>query len=168
MKRSILLCSLLAVTSFTVMAADNVLVKSCSTVLSMPDSEEKQETKIDIVKKGDVFKAIVTQNGTSYEDVASVETDSVKAGLTGDLESEEVDSLNLAERLVTHAIAITNDPIMEGAFSAGLELKDIRSATVYSVGVQGNMGMTAIVEARDADGKNLGSYLGGFLVSACK
>ncbi|MBC7427929.1 MAG: hypothetical protein H7336_04900 [Bacteriovorax sp.] len=169
MKNAMMFCSLLVLTSLPAMAAQSVLVKSCLTTLSMPDSGDKVETKIDIVKEGTTLKAIVTQNGNTYKDVAVVEADSVQAGLNaGQLETAEIDSMNLAERLITHAIAITEDPIMEGAFSVGLELKDVRSATVYSVGIAGNMGMTAIVEAKDGSGKDMGSFLGGFLVSPCK
>jgi hypothetical protein len=56
--------------------------------------------------------------------------------------------LNLAQQF-------TEDPIFEGAFSVGLDLKKIRSAKVYTIGKATNMGLTAIVEAKDEAGNDL-------------
>jgi aconitase B len=169
MKSSILFCSLLVLTALPAFASEQKVVKSCSTVLGMPGQEIQIETKIDIVQTGGALKAIVTQNGRSYEDQASVLEASVQEGLNGELD-ESIDNLNLAEKLITHAISLTEDPIinMQGSLSAGMDLRKVRSAKVYTVGESTGMGLTAIVEAKDEAGKDLGSFFGGFLVSPCK
>jgi hypothetical protein len=169
MKKSNVIHSLLVmatITSYSALASEQKNIKSCSTELTMPESEIKVQMKIDIIANDKILKAVVTQNGMSYEDEATIESDVVKAGLNGNL--DDVDSLNLAEKLITHAMALTEDPIMKGTFSAGLDLHAVRSAKIYNVGTPTNMGMTAIVEAKDENGKDLGSFFGGFLVTPCK
>ena len=163
--------SLLATTAHaTAMAADASLVKSCSTVLSSPDSAKSVPTIVDVFADGGVFTAKITQTPDgqtgSYSDTAEVSLNKVRAGLNAD--SINGGDLNIAERLIAHAMSLTDDPIFKGAFSAGLDLSAVRAAKVYLIGKPSNMGATAIVEAQDELGKDLGSFLGGFLVSACK
>lgn len=164
--------SLLLLTSLSTFAADQNPVKTCVTTLTMPGSPLLIETQIDVFKNADIFTATVTQksseNGqtSSYEDTAEVVEEKVQAGLSADL--EDTDNLNLAEKLIVHALVLTEDPIMENAYSAGFDLRKVRSAKVFTIGKPTNMGLTAIVEAKDESGKDLGSFFGGFLVSPCK
>jgi hypothetical protein len=65
-------------------------------------------------------------------------------------------------------MTLENDLDFEGQFTTGINLKKVDSAWVFTIGEVTNMGGTSIVEARDAKGKTLGSFLGGFLVSPCK
>ncbi len=173
MKKSFLLCALALTFTTTVMASEGTLIKSCSTSLGIPGEEIAVETNISIFQNQSSLKAIVTQNTNghqiSYDEQAVIEEHRVKAGLNSEiLMSDDIDKLNPAERVIVHAMALSEGPDFEDSFSPGLDLKKVRSAKLFIVGEQTNMGMTVIVEAKDAQGKNLGSFLGGFLVSPCK
>ncbi|MBC7397744.1 MAG: hypothetical protein H7333_09905 [Bdellovibrionales bacterium] len=52
--------------------------------------------------------------------------------------------------------------------SAGFDLTAIRSAQVFLMGEQTNMGQGAVVAGFDENGKELGAFLGGMIVSACQ
>lgn len=151
--------------SLSAMAAP---VKTCNTSLSMP-GETPVPTKMEIFDVGGKLSAKVTQTvegqTSSYEDSATSADYPVREGLT---ETTEVEDLNPAESLVVHAMTLENDPVFEGKLKTGVALKKVRAAKIYTVGEATNMGGTAIVEARDARGKALGSYLGGFLISPCR
>lgn len=168
MKKLLVSGLLLAMTS-SAFAADKKLIKSCSTTLIDPDEGRTSKNEISIFKAGEKLSAKIkqtTDQGTStFSEVADVVELDVRAGLT--LE-DDVDKLNLAEKLVVHALNITEDPIFNGIYTAGLDLRKIRSAKVYKVGKETGMGMVAIVEAKDKAGNNLGSFFGGLLVGACK
>lgn len=173
MKKSFLLCALALTFTTTVMASEGTLIKSCSTSLGMPGEEIAVETNISVFKNDSALSAIVSQttNGhqMSYGEQVVIEEHKVKAGLNSEiLMSDEIDNLNTAEKVIVHAMALSEGPDFEDSFSAGLDLTKVRSAKLYIVGEQSNMGMSVIVEAKDANGKNLGSFLGGFLVSPCK
>ncbi len=143
-------------------------IKTCNTNLSMPGEADVQ-TKMEILDVGGKLVARVTQKvggqTSSYEDTASLADYSVREGLS---ETTELEGLNPAETLVVHAMTLENDPDFEGMIKSGVALKKVRAAKIYTVGEVTNMGGTAIVEARDAKNKPLGSFLGGFLVSPCK
>ena len=152
----------LALISFNLFAAP---IKTCSTTLSMP-GEPSIPTKFEMNEGG---VAVVTQKvegeTTSYEEKYVVEVNTVREGLT---ENSDMDTLNTAEKLIVHAMNLENDPVFEGKLRTGVKLKNVRSAKVYLIGEVTNMGGTAVVEASDRNGKALGSFLGGFLISACK
>ncbi len=171
MKTTLLMCSLLLATTLTASANEKELLKSCSTVLVMPSTINGMPTKIDVYKTNNSLMATVTQDvdgeQISYDDEAQVEELPVKAGLTSDPD-QEVEGLNLAEKLIAHALMVTEDPITEGVLSAGLDLRKVRSAKIYTIGESTHMGLSAIVEAKDESGKDLGSFFGGFLVTPCK
>jgi hypothetical protein len=143
-------------------------VKTCNTTLSMP-GETPVPTKMEILEVDGKLIAKITQKvdgqTSSYEDTAAMADYSVRAGLT---ETVNPEGLNPAEILIVHAMTLENDPVFEGKIRSGVALKKVRGAKVYTVGEVTNMGGTAIVEARDAKNKALGSYLGGFLVTPCK
>jgi hypothetical protein len=154
--------------SLSAVAAEGKLVKACTTTVASPG-----DTKFKIFSKNSSeYFARITQkvkgHVSTYEDVSEVSTDTVRAGLTGDLVGDHIDELNLAENLVSHAMALTQDPDMVGVFSSGMDLKNVRSATVYTFGEAGNIGMLAIVEAKDESGQAMGSFFGGVLLAPCK
>lgn len=171
MKNTILICSLLFMASVPVFAGEKKLIKSCSTVLTMPEATQKIETQIDIFEDESALTSTITQklegNTNTYGDRAQIDVFNVQDELSADIE-QDIDNLNLAERLIVHALALTEDPIFNDTLSAGLDLRKIRSAKIYTIGKPTNMGVTAIIEAKDEAGNNLGSFLGGFLVSPCK
>lgn len=160
-----------ALLSISVSASEIQVLKSCTTTLAMPGESQKIETSIVVNSEMGALSATITQkdgagNVGSYTEIVTIEDEKVKAGLSGNLDDTE--KLNMAESLINHAIAITEDPIMEGILSAGLDLRKVRSAKVYLIGKATHMGGVAIVEARDEKDQNLGSFFGGFLVSPCK
>lgn len=171
MKNTLLICSIIFATSFSVSISAKELIKSCSTTLTMPEEINKVETQIDIFRTDSLLQATITQYSeglkSTYNDEAQFADLQVRAGLLPDI-NQEIENLNLAERLIVHALTLTEDPIFEKTINAGFDLRKVRSAKVYTVGKPTNMGLTAIVEAKDELGKDLGSFLGGFLVSACK
>jgi hypothetical protein len=63
---------------------------------------------------------------------------------------------------------LLHDPEIGKYFSVGLDLTAIRHAVTYQVGDFTHMGGTVIIEAKDKNGKDLGSFVTGFLPFACK
>ena len=168
MKSTALIASLFFTIALSVSAEENTLIKSCSTTLTMPESPLKVEAQIEIFKKTNNLVAKITQQvdgrtGSFNQPVQLAEL-SVQAGLMpSDLEGSKMDNLNLAEGLIVHALTLTEDPLFEGTFKAGLDLRKVRSAKIYSLDAG-----TAIIEAKDEYGNDLGSFYGGFIVSPCK
>jgi hypothetical protein len=101
---------------------------------------------------------------SEYEHVKA-STHSVRKGLASELlDLDGLEDLNFGEQIVLHAMAVE-----ELEMSSGIDLKKVRSITVYHFVEEGvNIGMLAIAEARDQDGKVMGSFMGGFLVAPCK
>jgi hypothetical protein len=88
---------------------------------------------------------------------ASILDQVVRKGLTKDTDPY-TSNLNIAEGLIVHAMTMESDPLFAGNFSSGINLKKVRSGRVYLIGEPTDMGMTAVVEAKDEQGKTLGSY----------
>lgn len=148
---------------FTFQAQAESLVKSCKTTLSFPGETTKIPTEIKVFEKEANLYATVTQtqNGFSntVEELVIFDSGSVRANL-----DPYQDDLNFAESAINHAISITSEIPY---FSAGFDLKEVTFAKVYTIGAMGNMGGTLLVEGYDAQGNNLGTFLGGFLVFPC-
>lgn len=154
--------SLLALALFgAASAAQAAPLKTCQTTLNFPGSPSIETT----ITVNNERSATITQNGQSYDEVVSISSLPIRAGLKTD---SNIDELNLAEGLIVHALILSSDPDLKDSSNAGFDVSKARSATIYKVGKDGNIGMTAIVDAKDEAGKALGSFLGGFLVSACK
>ena len=83
-------------------------------------------------------------------------------------EVSEDETLNLSEQLIVHAVLRSEDPEFKGVYKTRIDIKKVRSAKVYTIGDADEMVSTAIVETRDANGKLLGSFVGGFLVFPCE
>lgn len=146
-------------------------IKTCSAVIVSDGS--RLASKIEVFKKADSFEAKVTQKksgqSNTYHDVVTIYENKVRAGVAQmDPYDESASGMNDAERLVSHAISLTSDPVFKNAYSAGLDLKQVRFAKVYTVGKTSEFGSTSIIEAKDESGKPLGSFLGGFLVAKCE
>ncbi len=144
-------------------AAHANLIKTCDTVLKTDDSEVAM--KIEIFKRANKFSAEISQEGGTLTETVDVVENTVRTGITID---SELEKLNPVERIIAHAMILTEDPILAGTQSAGLDLKLVRSAKVYMIGATDGMGVFAIVEARNQSGKALGSFVGGFVVGPCK
>ena len=153
---------------FVSITAISAPIKTCKTTLNMPESDPVP-TLIEISDNNGNLIASTTQTieGETMTTTDSVETfeEGVRAGLN---EDSDPDAINRAEALVVHAMTLENDPVFQGAFRTGVALKKVRSAKVFVIGETTNMGSMSVVEAKDEKGKVLGSFVGGFLISACK
>ena len=162
------------------------VIKVCSAELSMPsegsDVPQVMPTKIEIRKSKDgALSSITTQTigglatGPIPGSVQAYFNQEVRShellpGDLSDLEDDGLDDLdlNIAEQMISQAMILVYEPVYNGFFSVGFDLKEVRKATVYVVGKMGSMGGTAVIEAMGEDGRVLGSFLGGFLVAPCE
>lgn len=144
-------------------------IKTCTTTISSPDGTLLIPTVIEFIETDGVVKSkftqIVNNQPVTRNDAAEVSELTIRPGLKAEMDPE---GLNTAELLIVHAMTMGADPIMKGSQNAGIDLAAARSAKVFLIGKPTHMGLSAVIEAKDQDGKNLGSYLGGFLVSPCK
>lgn len=161
----------IAIATFTFAAhsfAAETVVKECSTTINSPEGGAPLQLNVKIMSKEDktVYAKIVENDGkntSTYDDTAEISEGSVRENLNVD-----GDDLNDAERLIAHALNVSKDPVLKKLFSTGIDLTKVRSAKMYLVGERTKFGSATIVEAKDANGKDLGSFLGGFLIGACK
>lgn len=155
--------------STSIMAQEQIVLKECSVTMKQLDTDKGIDINMKVISKNDLISAIMSQtiNGTnsSYSEVVEVQEESVRAGLSS---LSDTDDLKLSEKLIVHAMIISEDPILGVEYSSGIDLKKVRSAKMYIIGKQTNMGSSTIVEARDEKNQVLGSFLGGFLISPCK
>lgn len=166
----IIVASIFGLLSFNTFGASEV-IKTCQAELkSLETAEVVSFLNIKILKRGNSYIAKVSESNEGRtqenEHKAEISENSVRAGLTGDL--DDVDNLNTSEKLITHALSLSEIDPDKRIFDSGIDLKAVRSAKVYSFGDEGDIGMTSIVEAKDEKGKVLGSFLGGFVVTPCK
>lgn len=164
--------------SFTtlVVSADSLElkeIKSCKASLPIPDTDQVMKFSLKFSQFGSNFRAEMKsisselgENTTIFP--AIVKSEDVREGLSGEILNES-ETLNEAEKFISHAMMIESSPIFNGAYKTGIELAAVRSATVFLVDEPGvNIGATAVIEARDSSGKILGSFFGGFLIGACE
>lgn len=162
--KTLLMATLLV--SFSALAAP---IKTCSTKVPKMEESGSVPMKFEISAQGSRLQAKITQNMGEHSVVTleSVKVLDLKVRSGLDVNSDP-EKLNQAENLIVHAMTLESDPVFAGKFKTGVNLQAVRSARVFIVGEETNMGSTSIVEAKDSKGKVLGSFLGGFLVSPCK
>lgn len=171
MKKIVALSSLLlAASGASAFAAVAPVIKTCATDLRFPETEA-QPLVIYVLKDGEGYKAQLTktvgEHSATHEEPVEISEHAIREGLSKDNDPYNND-LNPGELLISHAMEMSTNPIFEGTMSTGMDLSAVRKVKVYGIGKVTNMGRAAIVEASSADGKILGSFLGGFLVSPCK
>lgn len=172
MKKTLLAFATLALLSSGAFASE--LVKSCEILLPSLDDESidiKQEFKI--FKDKDFYSAelVETAQGQTSTTVYTAEYKNydIREGLKADISDEVLETLNPGEVIIVHAMATQDDDVLGDIFDSGIkDLSQVRKVNTYLVGERTDMGSATIVEAFDKDGKNLGSFLGGFLVAPCK
>jgi len=154
---------------FTANTNASPLLKKCAVSLKETDFSKPMNLTIRIFSKGRAFSALITQEigneVANFNTFASISEMEVRQNFVNDSNRSE---LNRAERLVRHAMVLTSEPMMKGAYSAGIDLSAVRKARLYTVGDANKMGSTTIVEAYDQKDLLLGSFLGGFFLSPCK
>ncbi len=161
-----------AVLLFTLPAfsADLQPMKTCSARMVSLQTLQEIPVVIEIFAQDGTYRAKYTQTidgqRTVLEDKVQITQNQLREGIRP--ETLDLADINIAEGLVAQAMAIEEDPVFEGRFQSGLDLKSVKSARVFQIGEATNMGMVAILEAKDKDGKDLGSFIGGSVVAACK
>jgi hypothetical protein len=175
--------SFLLLASLSSSAFSQTLIKSCQ--FEFDDDETGFSSNVfEVRKKGNKFqgKMITSVAGQSMSDEfdVTVRDYKIRAGLSAAMiEDEDLGKkYNHGEALIIHAMALTDTESWDeeqdensgpNPFSAGLDLIKVRSVKVYeAVGGDEDIGSAAIIEAKDAKGKDLGSFIGGFLVLPCK
>ena len=168
MKSSLLIAALfvLAGTKAHAIAPNMALVKSCETVISFEG--KTGQLVFEIYSNGKISSSRFFDKRSLTEvreDSASIYEETVRPGLESvKIEDDTaLESLNKAETLVVHAMSVK-----ELGMTAGLDLSSIRYAKVYVVGTPTSYGSSSIIEAKDANGKLLGTFLGGFFVAPCQ
>ena len=171
MKTSLATFAVALLTTPALFAAETI-IKTCNTTVSNLE-EVVSTTDMSIVittnDLGETTAVTSTKTPNGVVDVqfkVEISEGQVREGLTADSDPDQL--ANEAERLITHAMSLSEDPIMEGRFSTGIELSKVRSAKIFTLGDRTKFGSAAVVEVRDANDVVLGSFLGGFLVSPCK
>jgi hypothetical protein len=146
-------------------------LKSCTIRFQQFDSEKMVDMTLRVLQGNAGLEGEITQtlNGTTTvsHDKAKIYEAKVREGLSPATDPYN-DTLNQAELVVAHAMALTSDPQLGGMFSAGLDLSKVRSAKVYQIGPDTPLGATVIFEARDASGETLGSLMDALIVSPCR
>lgn len=164
--------ALLVFSASSAFATSPELLKSCTALVKFPGANEKiaeESMKIEFLKSGEATIARVTKASGSMDDEGTVSEHSIRENIK-DVTMENVDEfdLNLGEQLISHAMHVTTDEVLKGFMTVDFDLSLARSVKVFLIGKPTNMGAAAVVEAKDASGKVLGSFLGGFLVAPCK
>ena len=146
-------------------AAD--VVTTCAFTIKIPENTKVVPTTYQIIKDGEKLTAITTQivDGTSLK-LPEESVEVADYAVRSDLKSE-TENMNPAERLIAGTMEFLANPDIGSSFSVGLDLKAVRHAKVFQIGQFTNMGGSAIIEAQDADGKALGSFVTGFMPFAC-
>ena len=170
MKKMITILGLVLISStiFNSASFAGEVVKTCSFKIKMPGDSRVLSTTYQIIKNGAelIAKTTQTENGATNElpvESASIAEFSVRAGLTS-----TAPNMNEAERLIQGTEEYLNTPDFGNSFNVGLNLKSIRSAKVYQIGKFTHMGGSVIIEAKDKDGKKMGSFVTGFMPFACE
>lgn len=148
-------------------ASAGELVKACSFTIKVPGNSKSALTTYQIFKDGSKLtaKTVQTVDGQTGElplESVVMSEHSVRPNLTS-----KTNDMNLAEQLIAGTVEFLQSPEIGKSFSVGLDLKQFKNAKVYVIGKVPHMGGPAIVEARDESGKNLGSFVTGFMPFAC-
>lgn len=163
---------LAAIFSFSTLAAEKVCsvdMKEISEVMndgSDPDAPYVVGMKI-VYGGAQSTVTYISNNGQSVKAPGQIKTE--EFSIRENLENvTNMSALNAGENVIAHAIFATNDHVLGNIFDAGVELRNIRSIKLNTVGDVTDMGRLAVIEAFDASGQAMGSFIGGFLVRPCQ
>jgi hypothetical protein len=164
MNNKFLICSILLLANISAFAAEYKVIKSCKTELPAMDGRPISHVSMEVCDEDDSFIAKITEvvgkEGLTFDLGVKIEEFKIRAGV-----NDKMKNLNQAELMVIHAMTLASDPVFRDILSTGMDLSKIRSAKVYSTG---EIGLPAILEAKDSTGFSLGSFMGTNYVAACK
>lgn len=150
----------------SIVSAEEV-VKTCTVIMKVPGDKKSVPTTFVVTKDGSQINTKTSQSVDGITEALPDEPAQIaEYPVRRDLNSGLKD-LNQAEQLILSTDEFLHSPDIGSAFHVGIDLKSIRSAKVFVVGQFTHMGGTAIIEARDESGKNLGSFVTGFLPFEC-
>jgi hypothetical protein len=170
MKYGSLFLSALLFTTISAQASVKI-IKTCKSTLPKMEDLPKSSLVMEIIQKDNELKAKITErvrlHKDSYVMPAKILEENVRPGLSVDtnINSERSD-LNEAESRILHAMVISESSAFKGIMSAGFDLKKIRSAKLYMSG--DSLGQPTIVEAKDKNGKILGSFQIDLFLRKCQ
>lgn len=144
------------------------IIKECHVNLTLPDIELVVPTEFKVQNNSGKFiaKTIQKLEGEDkflFDESVEISNYSVRGNL-----SRNMPNLNLAEQLVLGTIEYLADPETGAGFSLAIDLTAIRLAKIYKIGSGPDQSVvTAIVEAKDANEGDLGSFLTGLIPFKC-
>lgn len=172
--KAIIVSAMVLVSASSAFATSPEILKSCSAKIRFPNEKDriKENTlKFMFLKSGDKTIARITNAAGTKDDEASITEHSIREGLGKlKLDDDGIDGmdLNLGEQLISHAFSVTSNKLLKTFMSVDFDLTKVRSVKVFLAGNPTHMGASAIIDAKDANGKLLGTFLGGFMVAPCK
>jgi hypothetical protein len=177
MKKIIYHAFLLFLVNINLVAAQEI--KHCNATIAFPD-ESPIINDIRIIKNGNqniakIIQTVDTNSTTSEEDVV-ISRHKINHDLTGLTEGNDYNpnQFNKGESYIMLAMNLENFPPMDGVemgpspFRTGIDLKLVKSVTLYQIGQESSFGAVVLVEAYDQDNKALGTYLQALAVAPCK
>ncbi len=156
------------------------VVKSCQYTLTNPLGSITQTQTIELIggKLVSDGQDVIMEENTVRSDLQSI----VDETLANDVPFPE--SLNTAEIYVGLAMMAVKSNFFEdnvdqemtaeelamvrSFFNPGIDLSLVKSAKTYVIGEMTNMGNTVLVEAKDANGNIIGSFITGGVIVPCK
>ena len=145
--------------------AEPSVVETCVAKFKLDEQIKTLSIKIVRSESGQLTAVSLDDLGQVESDV-DVQTLSVRPNLRP---GEFTADYNPAELLMTHALTIEATPDLKDVMSSGVDLAAVRSATIYLINPKADqIGMPAIVTARDGEGRPLGKFFGGLLLGPCE
>lgn len=150
--------------------AETTVIKKCDVEIKMGEERAISSLMSIVSKDGKIVGEVTQKMGedtvTRTENDVTITEASIRAGMTAESIDPYNNDLSEAELVIFHAMTVAADPILQ--MQSGVDLSKVRSVKIYRLGPQTKFGSASIVEAKDENGVLLGSFLGGFLVGACK
>ena len=169
MKNTIIASAFLLFLASPAFAKQPPLIKSCSTIIPALDNSPETEYTFKVYVIDKSLSSRLTQKDDKYFKSSQIDTfvstEKVREGINENI--NDGDNLNPTEALIQRALILTKRSKFKNVLSAGLDLKKVRSATVFTT-ILGSVRLPVIVEAKDESGRDLGSFLIRNFVTPCE
>mgnify|MGYP000932275116 CR=1 FL=1 len=172
MKRTMFLIAFVLASSVAALASSPLAgegFKTCAFKMYVPGQDVGVPTVIQITKIDSRLVAKIRQSVHGRVIEFSHENTNISEFSVHENLQATTKKLNTAESIIRQTQMILDDPDNEGVISVRFNLSLIRSAKLYQIGKFSltDMEGAVIVEARDAFGQELGSFLTGFTITDC-
>ncbi|MBC7740949.1 MAG: hypothetical protein H7061_02050 [Bdellovibrionaceae bacterium] len=157
----------LLVSVLATFASAQTVLKDCSFIIKATEDQAAVATTFKVVKNGEMMFAQMIQNSVQalsdeVADRVSISQELVRSNLTSKSEK-----MNPAEKLIADTMETIGSATDPKIYDINIDLKAIRRAKVYQIGVEDELGSLAIVEAQDEAGRPMGSFLASFVPFMC-